>query len=326
MSMKPPMLNAAMLAAVCAGLLPAADAGLLNLVMPDAKVLAGINVDQAKTTPFGVYMLSQIQAQGAQHLQQVAALTGFDPTRDLHELLIASNATPGSHTGLVLARGNFDPSKIQSAAVAGGGTTTTYNGVTLILDPKQKNAVAFLDATLAVAGDVASVKSAIDRQTAPAPISASLAVQVNNWSTTEDAWGVAATPLSALKPPATPPNPQAAALLSAVQNIQQAAGGVKFGDPIVFTGQAQADTADNATAMAGVLQFLVSMAQLQAQQKNPQLAAILPTLSVTTSANLVNLSMSVPESQAEQVAKPKPAAAPQFLHHGPRHRGNPIPR
>src|SRR5579871_3341557 len=144
--MKPPILNAAMLAAVCAGWLPAADAGLLNLVMPDAKVLAGINVDQAKTTPFGIYMLSQIQAQGAQHLQQVAALTGFDPTQNLHELLIASNGAPGSHTGLVLARGNFDANKIQSAAVAGGGTTTTYNGVTLILDPKQMHAVAFPDA------------------------------------------------------------------------------------------------------------------------------------------------------------------------------------
>jgi len=321
MNMNVPILNAAALAALCAGLLPAADSQLVNLVMPDAKVLAGVNVDQAKTSPFGLYMLSQIQAQGAQHLQQVTALTGFDPTRDVHELLIASNGMPGGHSGLILARGNFDADKIQSAALAGGGSTITYNGQTVILDPKQANAVAFLDASLAVAGDVASVKSAIDRHTTPAPISADLAALVSQWSTTEDAWGIAATPLSALKPPANTTNPQGAAIQNAFQSIQQAAGGVKFGDPIVFTGQAQADTAANANAMASVLQFLVSMAQMQAQQKNPQLAAVLPSLSVTASANLVNLSLNVPESQAEQAFKiPPQPPAPQSDRRAPRRR------
>src|SRR5438105_14672638 len=106
--------TAAMMSALC-GVLPAnaADPQLLSLVMPDAKVLAGVNVDQAKTTPFGVYVLGQIQAQAAQHLQQISTLTGFDPTRDLHEILIASNGVPGGKSGLVLARGNFDANKIQ---------------------------------------------------------------------------------------------------------------------------------------------------------------------------------------------------------------------
>jgi len=326
MGMKLPILNAAMLAALCAGRLPAADQGLLNLLMPDAKIVAGINVDQAKTTPFGAYVLNQIRAQSTQHLQQVAALTGFDPTRDLHELLIATNAAPGGKSGLVLARGNFDASKIQSAATAGGGTTMTYNGVTLILDPKQAHAVAFLDSTLAAAGDVASVKGAIDRQSTPAPISAALAVQINQWSTTEDAWGLAAAPLSSLRPPANPANPQAAALHNAFQNIQQAAGGVKFGQQIAFTGQAQADTPENATAMASVLQFLGSMAQMQAPN-NPQAAAILSSLQVTSSGTSVNAAATISEGQAEQMVKMQPhAAAPQSQRRVPQRRSQPDQR
>src|SRR5581483_5288170 len=103
-----PILNATALAVLFAGLMPAADSQLLSLVMPDAKVLAGVNVDQAKLTPFGVYVLGQIQTQGAQHLQQLTALTGFDPTQDLQELLMASNGAPGGKSGLVLARGHFD--------------------------------------------------------------------------------------------------------------------------------------------------------------------------------------------------------------------------
>jgi len=319
MSMKSPILSASILTLICAGLLAAADPQLLNLVMPDAKVLAGVNVDQAKTTPFGAYVVGQIQAQGAQHLQQVAALTGFDPTRDLHELLIASNAGPGNHSALILARGNFDANRIQAAGIAGGGTTATYNGVTLLLDPKQAHAVAFLDPTLAVAGDVDAVKAAIDRQSAPTPLSAGLVVQVNQWSGTEDAWAIAATPLANLKPPVNPSNPPNPAIQNAFQDIQQAAGGVKFGDPIVWTGQLQADTAQNAASVAGVVQFVASLAQMQAQQKNPQAAGILTSLSVTTSGNQVNLSLSVPEAQAEQAFKPKAATAtPQSVRRAPR--------
>ena len=319
MSMKPPILSAATLVAVFAGLLPAADPQLLNLVMPDAKVLAGVNVDQAKATPFGLYVLGQIQAQASTHLQEITAQTGFDPTRDVHELLLASNAVPGGKSGLVLARGTFDASRIVAAAQTAGGIIETYKGLTLLEDPKQTHAVAFLDGTLAVAGDVASVKAAIDRQSLAAPLPAAVAVQVNQWSGAQDAWVIATVPPSSLHPPAAPnaPNP---AIQNAFQNIQQAAGGVKFGAQIALTAQAQADTAQNATSMAGVVQFLVSMAQMQAQQKNPQLAAILPSLSVTTSGNFVNLSLSVPEAQAEQAVKIKPHATPQSIHRGPARR------
>ena len=47
------------------GVLSAADPMLLNLVMPDAKVVAGVNVQQAKGTLFGQYILSQMQTTDA---------------------------------------------------------------------------------------------------------------------------------------------------------------------------------------------------------------------------------------------------------------------
>src|SRR5580700_1979973 len=72
----------------------AADSQLLSLVMPDAKVLAGVNVDSAKASPFGMYVLTQLQSNNTQ-LQQLIALTGFDPTRDVDEVLAATDATPG---------------------------------------------------------------------------------------------------------------------------------------------------------------------------------------------------------------------------------------
>ena len=40
--------------------LPAADQQLLNMVMPDAKIIGGINVDSARNSPFGAFLLSRM--------------------------------------------------------------------------------------------------------------------------------------------------------------------------------------------------------------------------------------------------------------------------
>jgi hypothetical protein len=288
--MKAPVFTAAALVVIYSPLLPAADPQLVSLVMPDAKVLAGVNVSQAKASPLGQYVLNQMQAQSAQ-LQQ-----------------LASNGTPGGKTGLVLARGTFDANRIQALIQAGGGSTEVYNGATLLEDPMKQNAVAFLNPSLAVAGDVLSVKGAIDRQASPTVLDPAVQAQVTQWSGSEDAWVISNTPPAHLTPPAVPGGPDPA-LLNALQNIQQGAGGVKFGAQVVFSGQAQADTPQNAASMASLLQFGASLVQMQTQQKNPQLGAIMKSLSINSNGNLVNVALSVPESQIEQAMKAKAAAA-----------------
>jgi hypothetical protein len=319
MVMKTPMITSATLIAVFAGLLPAADSQLVSLVMPDAKVIAGVNVEQAKGTPFGQYILTRMQTQNP-HLQQIMTLTGFDPTRDLQELLFATNAAPGSHSGLALARGTFDASKIGTAAQAAGAVTESYKGLTLVEDPKHTHAFTFLmDGMYAIAGDVASVKGAIDRLMVAAPLPAQVIVGVNQWSNSEDAWALTTVPPSSLKPPAAP-NPPNPALANAFQNVQQLAGGVKFGSAIVVTGQAQAGNAQDATNLAGAMQFLVNLAQTQVQQKNPQFAPILQSLMITASDSMVNFSLTVPEAMAEQAVQAHAQARSPALHHAPRHQ------
>src|SRR6266481_1654960 len=107
--------SATTLAAIFAGVLPAtaaaADPQLLSLVMPDAKVLAGVNVEQARNSLFGQYVLNTMKFDDAE-LQTLVSLTGFDPRRDVRELLLATNGGPDNKSGLALARGIFDPVRI----------------------------------------------------------------------------------------------------------------------------------------------------------------------------------------------------------------------
>ena len=307
--MKTQIFATATLLAAFSGTLPAADPRLLNLVMPDATVLAGVNVDQAKATPFGQYVLTTLIQSQAQQLQQLATQTGFDPRQDVHELLLASTSASGNKTGLALALGAFDLGKIAAAAQAAGAGAETYGGFSIIEDPQHQNGFAFLDSTLVVAGDLANVKAAIDRSRAGGQtisISIALAAQVNQLSSAEDAWAISTVPPSTLRPPAAVPPAAGANVQNALQKIESASGGVKFGSVVVVTGQAQAATPQDASSLGDVMKLFVNMAQLSAAQ-HPEAAALAQSLVVTTQGSTVKITLSLPEDQFQQLVKPNAA-------------------
>src|ERR1700722_3293821 len=138
--MKARVLTTASLLSVFASALPAADPQLMKLVMGDVKVMSDVNVLQAKLSPFGQFLLGQMESS---HLQQLVAETGFDPRQDLIELLLVSNGAPGAANSLALASGVFNPAKIASAAAANGATQETYKGITIIESPKKTEGIAF---------------------------------------------------------------------------------------------------------------------------------------------------------------------------------------
>ncbi|MDE3166382.1 MAG: hypothetical protein KGN36_11300 [Acidobacteriota bacterium] len=322
--MKAQLLSATLLSAF-SGVLAAADPTLLNLVMPDAKVVAGVNVEQAKGTPFGQWVLNQIQSKDAD-MQKLVTLTGFDPRRDVREVLVATNGSAQSKTGLALARGNFDIAKITAAATAAGKdvASETYAGVTILEDAKATHGIAFLDSTTVVAGDLASVKAAIDRRSGSPSLPAAATVKINQWSNAQDAWGISLVSPSSLAPAqaATPQHPNP--MFAAAQNVQQAFGGIKFGDNVVMSAQALCDTAQNATALGDVVKFFINLAQMQAQQQ-PQAKALINAVTVTPNGTSLNISASLPEDVFIQMLESgKQHAAPGAAGNVPRrHTGGP---
>src|ERR1035438_5075236 len=90
--------------ALLAGTLSAADKKLLSLVMPDVKVLAGVNVRGAAASPLGRFVLTTMMERN-QQFQQASTDFGIDP-KSLRELLVASNSAPKYDAGIALARGS----------------------------------------------------------------------------------------------------------------------------------------------------------------------------------------------------------------------------
>ena len=65
--------------------LSAADPSLVNLVMPDAKVLAGMDVERAKTSPFGQYVLATFAQEGGKLARHVGAVFERDALGPIQE-------------------------------------------------------------------------------------------------------------------------------------------------------------------------------------------------------------------------------------------------
>jgi hypothetical protein len=72
---------------------------------------------------------------------------------------------------------------------------------------------------------------------------------------------------------------------------------------VVFSGEAQCDTAQNATTLGDVVKLLINLAQMQAGQ-DPTAAALIKSVSVTTSGNVVAISASLPEDVFQQMLQP----------------------
>jgi hypothetical protein len=302
------------LVALFAVILPgsAADPDMLRLVMPDAKVIAGVNLVQARNSPFGQYLLSQTTGKDTE-IEKLTALIGFDPRRDLTELLMASSGEQKS--GLVLVRGAFDIAKIGAFARQNGATSLDYAGSTILIDPKKTGGVTFADPTLAILGDIESIKAALDRRSSPTALPAQMLSGVAQWSL-QDAWIVSVGLPSSFKLPQG--TPAQITQQPSIQSIKEFDGGLKFGSSVVVTARAVADTNQNATTLAGVIQLVTNLMQMQSAQ-NPQAATLLKSLLVTATGNAVDLSWSVPQDQLEQMLKARSAAGAGAV--APRGRG-----
>jgi hypothetical protein len=280
----------------------AVDPTLLGLVMPDATVVAGVQVAHVQGSPFGQHLLSQIVPNSTRERERLFAATGFDPLKDLQEVVFSSG---GSTKGLALGRGFFQPGRIAVAAAAHGATVIQYNGFDILSGASRAGhegdgALVFLDASLVAIGDQAAVRAVVDRRAAGTLFSGDLAQRAKQISGTNDAWVVTLAPAKIVPGTISDQSTQARVF----QSVKQVSGGLRFGSAAVSI-SAEALTASNqdAQALADVLQFLAGMAQ-----GDPKGSQLLASAKFTVDGATTRITLDVPEAQIEQL----------LMDHGPR--------
>ncbi|HWD00131.1 MAG TPA: hypothetical protein VG456_25405 [Candidatus Sulfopaludibacter sp.] len=280
----------------------AVDPNLLGLVMPEAKVLYGVQVQQTLASPFGQFAISHLPQNAA--MTRFEAATGFDLQRDLREILVASSSTGNLSDGsdvLVLASGAFAPDKVLALAGVIGAKVSDYQGVSMITPPQQHDArvFAFLDASTIAIGSESAVRGVIDRRSAQAVFAGPLFQKALDASATHDAWFATVTPLTDLIPANSTGGFDPTALL---QSVIESWVGVHFDiNGLTLAAEALTHSPNEAQGLAGMLKLVSGMLK-----GTP--AAALQNAQISASGAVMRVILTVPEQDLERSF---PGAAPR---------------
>jgi len=273
--------SAACLLLSAAGALLAEAAGdptLLSLVMPDAKSISGINIEQSRTSPFGRLLLARIEADG--DLDRLAEATGFDPRLGLTEIVAASSAD-GSK--LALVRGTFQPSRIATFAKATGSSIAKYHGYAMVDGQTEHpgQSLVFLDASTVALGDTQAVKAVIDRRVAGTQFTGAIAQKALEVSSSSHAWFVSS--MSPTDLPSSRSNP--------MELVRQFSGGVTFGqDTVTLDADALTPSVEDARTLRDFLKMLASKG-----------IKFFDAAQFDTAETILRIHLSLPEADAEQL-------------------------
>jgi len=281
----------ALLMAATAG--AAVDPALLDLIMPDAKVLIGVRVPQTLKSPFGQYALNHLL--GAQALTRFAAATGLDVQRDLQEILVASATPPTPGDGsdaLILVRGTFAPERFVAVATLTGANVSDYHGVQVI-KPQQQGppAFAFLDSSTLAIGAEPILTGVIDRRANQSSYVGPLAHKALDASATGDAWFATVTPLADLIPATSSAGFDPTTLLRSV--IETRAGLHFDTNGVTVVAEALTHSDAEAQGLAGILKLAAGMVR-----GTP--AAALQYAQVTASGPVTRVTLTVDEQDLER--------------------------
>lgn len=290
----------------------AADAGLLRMLPADSAFLAGIRADQIRSSRFGQFLLDQLKTE-EESMNQFISATGFDPRRDLTELVVASSNAKGHGKTVVVARGRFDVARIQAFTAKSGMTTQLHQGVNLHTGSQgghghSEGAIAVIDGTTAVAGDVEMVKAAIDRHKSAGAgaIDPKVANRIMDLSMKYDAWMMSAS-LARIADDVR--DPQLGGMMAGdfMKSMESILGGVRFAsNNIEIMAEATMRSEKDATAMVDVIKFIAGMIQLNGQndKRATEAARLLDKMELKATGTQFRMSLSIPEDVMEGFMKP----------------------
>jgi hypothetical protein len=264
------------------------DPALAAFIPPDAVALAGVQMDQVRETP--IYRKLALEKR-VPRFENFRTESGFDPSRDIHELLLAGDG----QNVLAIARGTF------GAKPAGDLTASEYKGYTLYAKG-QGEAIAFLDNTIALGGAAQSVRAAIDEYKSGAhPAPRDLMARAGALPTDMQIWAVVTGWRGA-----TADQLRAMGNLANLDRVLRLVGGasltvdLRTGVHAKFTGDSRTEA--DAKTLADSLRGLATVARMGVQ-RNPDLLRALDGIQVNEDGKVVRVNVDIAEDLAEKLAR-----------------------
>lgn len=307
----------------------------LSYVPADATVVAFANVREVMDSDLRQRLKAAMPVDETQGQQEFERQTGIDIERDIQYVVAAvTTADPSNANGLVVARGNFNPTQLETLAREHGGVVEEYKGKRLVsvAEPKVEHdadmpevprphvggrrlTLAFLEPGLVAIGSDSAIRQSIDAQMSAHSITSNdeMMELVSDIERGNNAWAVGRFESIAgqAKLPDEIRNRLPAVKTFAV--MTHVDGGL--------SGTLRAEARDDQSAenLRQVVQGFLALGRLQAQS-DPKVAAMLQSLQLTGTGKTVALSFAVPTEifqmlpKAHRHANGEPDVLPKQLH------------
>jgi len=306
----------------------------LSYVPADAAVVGFANVREVMDSNLRQRLKVALPNENGQ--KEFEERTGIDIERDIDYVVAAMTGTGADTTdhpnGLVVARGRFNTTQLETLAREHGGVVEEYKGKRLVkvTDPDHQNTtneaeqpsatrrdhtiiLAFLEPGLVAIGSEAAIRGSIDAQLTAHSITSNNEMMelVSDIDQGNNAWAVGR--FDAIAHNAKLPN-EIASKLPAVKNfavMTHIDGGI--------SGMLRAETRDDQSAenLRQVVQGLLALGRMQ---NDPRATALMNSLQLSGTGHTVKLSFAIPSEILDMIPVPKkdggdhPAELPKELH------------
>ncbi len=272
------------------------DNVLVQLVPPDSVSLFGARMQQLKATPLFRQLLAQ---QKLTELDRFTMETGFDPRRDVRDLLIAWGNSTGS--SVLLARGTFHLSPDALAKVK-DAHRSQYRGYTIWSSGSDEAGFCIMDPTLAIAGSVSSLRRSLDQyQSSHKTTAASLLERAYAVPAEEQIWAVSIGGADFLAEhfPALGGAANFSQILRGLENTSfQADLSKGFQGTVQGTCRTSADAKNLSDAARGLIGF----GRLNVPDNHPEMLQLWDGIQVQQDQKQIHISANIPQDLVNKLA------------------------
>lgn len=290
MTTRGPLLLWAILATLGAGFARAerVDNVLAKMVPADTVSLVGMRMEQLESTP----LFRDLVAQGKfQPMDQFVRESGFDPRRDVRDLLLASN---GKQT-VLLARGSFHLNLPPAAK------KIDYHGYAIVTGGQ--GGFCILDSTLAAAGPLPILEAALDQYKSGARNNASvLLTRARSIPEDYQLWVVTAGNGSLISEnvPGAAKGLDVGRIFRSLQNVLLE---VDLRKGIKGFAEGYCPSAQDAKSLSDAARGMVGMARLNTPEGQPDLLRVWDGFKAEQSDRKVTLTVDVAQELMDQLLK-----------------------
>jgi hypothetical protein len=287
----------------------------LAYVPADAGVVAFANVHDVMTSELRQHLRQKLEvAQEEQGRKEFEAQTGINIERDIDYVVAAMMpSAENDPNGLVVARGRFNTTQLETLARQHGGVVTDYKGKRLVTvsgerfdrhdgdSPSRHEhqmTLAFLEPDLVAIGSDAAIKSSIDAQLTAHSITSNDEIMelVSDIDRGNTAWAVGRFDELAAHAKLPPDVQNRIPQVKTFALTTHIDGGL--------SGTLRAETRDDQSGenLRQVVNGFLALGRMQAQN-NPNVAAMLQSLQLSGTGKTVALSFSVPADVFDLIPK-----------------------